>query len=162
MRIKNVEDLLNQDEISWSVEDGIAIIELFRASPPNSRLRRLVEGAKLLSSSEMTGCLIDEQRKDSSQFASICDINSIMTLLSQDYSQTGTCNYYRTEDNFQMTSNAMALRASKVWVLLANVGPKSCKKLSDICQKSVRKLSVTKICQKTVINVSEFCQKTVY
>ena len=111
MPIKNVDDLLNQDEISWSVEDGIALIEFFRASPPSSRLRRLIEEANL---SEMTGCLIDEQRKDSSKFASICDINSIMTLLSQDYSQTGTCNYYRTEDKFQMTNNAMALRASKV------------------------------------------------
>ena len=44
---------------------------------------------------------------------------------------------------------------------MINVGPKSFKKLSDIYQKSVRKLSITKMCQKTVINVSEFCQKTV-
>ena len=33
--------------------------------------------------------------------------------------------------------------------------------MSDICPKSVRKLSVTKMCQKTVLKVSEFCQKTV-
>ena len=30
------------------------------------------------------------------------------------------------------------------WVLLINVGPKTFGNLSDICQKSVRKLSVTK------------------
>ena len=46
-------------------------------------------------------------------------------------------------------------------LLRDNVGPQSSKKLSDICQKSVRKLSVTKMYQKTVLNVSEFCQKTV-
>ena len=52
-------------------------------------------------------------------------------------------------------------RRQKKAVLLVNVGPKTFGNLSDICQKSVRKLSVTKMCQKTVINVSEFCQKTV-
>ena len=49
----------------------------------------------------------------------------------------------------------------KISVLLFNVGPLTFGNLSDICQKSVRKLSVTKMCQKTVLNVSEFCQKTV-
>ena len=48
-----------------------------------------------------------------------------------------------------------------IWVLVINVGTESCRKQSDICQKSVRKLSVAKICQKSVRNVSEFCQKTV-
>ena len=33
--------------------------------------------------------------------------------------------------------------------------------LSEICQKTVRKMTVTKMCRKTVINVSEFCRKTV-
>ena len=49
----------------------------------------------------------------------------------------------------------------KKQVLSADVGPKNFKKLSDICQKSVRKLSDVKMCQKTVINVSEFGQKTI-
>ena len=48
-----------------------------------------------------------------------------------------------------------------VVVLLVNVGPETYGNLSDICQKSVRKLSVTKMCWKTVLNVSEFYQKTV-
>ena len=48
-----------------------------------------------------------------------------------------------------------------ILVLRDNVGPKNSKKLSDICQKSVKKLSVTKMSQKTVLNVSKFCQKTV-
>ena len=101
MPINNVEELLNQNEISWFIEDGIAIIEFLKASPPNSRLRRLVEEAKLLSSSEMSRCYIKQTKtKQSGQFASICDINSIMTLLSQDYSETGTCNYYLTGENF--------------------------------------------------------------
>ena len=47
------------------------------------------------------------------------------------------------------------------WVLVINVGPKNCRKQSDICHKSVRKLSIAKICQKSVRNVSEFYQKTV-
>ena len=41
-----------------------------------------------------------------------------------------------------------------------NVGPKSFKKQSDICQKYVRKLSVAKFSQNSVRNVSEFCPKT--
>ena len=38
----------------------------------------------------------------------------------------------------------------EIRVLLANVGPKLFINLSDICRKSVRKLSFTKNCQKTV------------
>ena len=114
MPIKNVEELLNQNEISWIIEDGIALIEFLKASPPNSRLRRLVNGAKLLPSSQMSGCSIKETKSELSGLsASICDINSIMALLSQDYSETGTCNYYLTEEKFQLTSNAMALQARK-------------------------------------------------
>ena len=45
-------------------------------------------------------------------------------------------------------------------VLRFNVGPKSSKKLSDICQNSVRKLSFTKNCQNRVGNASNICQKT--
>ena len=56
---------------------------------------------------------------------------------------------------------AMALGGGKFSVLSKNVGPKMFINLSDICQNSVRKLSDTKMCWKTVINVSEFCQKTV-
>ena len=111
--IRNVEELLNQDEISWSIEGGIAFIEFLKASPPNSRLRRLVDEANLLPSSEMSGCYMKEATEQRSlHVAPICDINSIMTLLSQDYSETGTCNYYLTEEKFQLTSNAMALQAS--------------------------------------------------
>ena len=53
------------------------------------------------------------------------------------------------------------LALAELPVLFPNVGPETFGNLSDICQKSVRKLSVTKICQKTVINVSEINQKTV-
>ena len=38
---------------------------------------------------------------------------------------------------------------------------KTVRYLSDICQKSVRKLLIAEMYQKTVINVSEFHQKTV-
>ena len=63
-----------------------------------------------------------------------------------------------------VTCDAASPDISKMYenlVLRDNVGPQSSKKLSDICQKSVRKLSVTRMCQKTVINVSEFYQKNV-
>ena len=49
----------------------------------------------------------------------------------------------------------------KSWVLLDNVGPKSFRNLSYICQKYVRKQSVTKISQKTVRYVSYIGHKTV-
>ena len=46
-------------------------------------------------------------------------------------------------------------------VLLINAGPETFGSLSDICQISVRKMSVTNVRQKTVINLSELYQKTV-
>ena len=45
-------------------------------------------------------------------------------------------------------------------VLMFNVGPNIFIDLSYICQKSVRKLSVPKICLKTVWIVSDICQKS--
>ena len=53
----------------------------------------------------------------------------------------------------------------KIWkeirVLLDNVGPLNFKSLSEICLKTVKKLSVSKYCQKTVRNVSDICQYSV-
>ena len=55
----------------------------------------------------------------------------------------------------------MALNLLPSWVLMFNVGTETFGNLSDICQKSVRKLSVTKICQKSVRYVSDNCQISV-
>ena len=52
-------------------------------------------------------------------------------------------------------------RLREISVLRFNVGPKSSKKLSDICQNSVSKLSITKNSQNRVGNASNICQKTV-
>ena len=65
-----------------------------------------------------------------------------------------------TETNIRSVGFGL-VESINIWVLMFNVGPKSSKKQSDICQKSVRKLSVTKISQKTVRNVSDISQKTV-
>ena len=55
----------------------------------------------------------------------------------------------------------MNLRTKDIPVLLAGVGPTNSRNMSVLCQKCVRNLSVTKICQKTVRNVSVICQKSV-
>ena len=52
-------------------------------------------------------------------------------------------------------------KAQETWVLLDNVGPLNFKNLSEICLKTVKKLSVSKYCQKTVRNVSDICQYSV-
>ena len=51
--------------------------------------------------------------------------------------------------------------AAKIVVLMYNVGPETFRNLSYICQNSVRKQSVTKLCQISVRIVSDDCQKSV-
>ena len=68
--------------------------------------------------------------------------------------------YYRHSKYGQAPGEGSQTNA-ELSVLLLNVGPINSRKLSEICLKTIRKLSVSKICQRTVRKLSDMCQKTV-
>ena len=80
------EDLLNQNDLSWVMEDGLGVGEYMKASPPGSTLRQLVKRASFLSyEEEWYGACQTVKTWKSKKFASICDIYSITDLISNDY-----------------------------------------------------------------------------
>ena len=48
------------------------------------------------------------------KYAFICDMPSIKALISEDYTHTGKCNYYTTDDEMHHYSGGMAFQVLKV------------------------------------------------
>ena len=44
------------------------------------------------------------------KYASICDIGSIKSLISEDYTHTGMCNYYTTDDEMHHSVGGLAFQ----------------------------------------------------
>ena len=113
--IKNIEDLLNQDEIIWAIDDnGLDIIEYLKASPEGSTMRRLFDMAEKISYDDfeegeywVDSCFTTRQR-DAGNYASICDAMSIGQVKSVDYGRTGKCNYYTIDETFFTAPAVMA------------------------------------------------------
>ena len=84
--VKNADDLLSQKELSWSIEDGLGVVEFMRASPAGSTLRQIVEKISFLDEEEdwYGGCHTQKTWK-SRKVAAICDIYSIKDFISSDY-----------------------------------------------------------------------------
>ena len=84
--IRNANDLLNQKDFSWVMEDGLGIGEYMKASPPGSTWRNLLEQASFLSyDEEWYGACHTTTTRESGKIASICDIYSLTDLISRDY-----------------------------------------------------------------------------
>ena len=113
--IKNIEDLLNQDEIIWAIDDnGQDIIEYLKAAPEGSAMRRLFDMAEKISYDDfeedeywVDSCFTTKQR-DAGNYASICDAMSIGQVKSVDYRRTGQCNYYTIDETFFTAPAVMA------------------------------------------------------
>ena len=114
--ITKPEDLLNQAELSWVVEDGVGAVEYMSASPPGSTWRRIYEKIEKLSWEEgdeewPSGCFSYDTTM-SRKHASICDIDSIKSLLHYDFSENAQCDWYITDNTFFEVSTVMVFQ---VW-----------------------------------------------
>ena len=119
--IHNIEDLLNQTDIKWSLEDsGTEIFEYFKVSSPGSTMRGLLDkaetGIEWETEDIYSPCYTSEQR-NARTWASICDVTSIDQTKSRDFSDTGKCNYYTIEDTFFTTPAVMAFQVGQDHVI---------------------------------------------
>ena len=113
--INSVEDLLNQNDIKWAIDDnGYDIIEYLKASPDGSPLRRLFDMAEKISYDDFGEdewweytCFTNKQR-DAGNYAAICDDKSIRQMKSYDYGKTGKCNFYTIKETFFTAPAVMA------------------------------------------------------
>ena len=104
--IKNATEFLNQNEIRLVLQKGeLAEYNFKYTSDPDTIERKLgniasVSDAKLTPTEYLKyGCYSTEQY-NSGMNAAICGNGEFWALISYDFSRTGQCNFYKTEDMF--------------------------------------------------------------
>ena len=119
MKFNKPEDFLYQDYIKLVLEGGTGAVEYMRQSPSGSTLRKLMEKTKIYGSDDLDpgehedDCFTNTDRF-TKNYAAICDIDTIKSRLSADFSETGQCNFYTTQNSpFQNpVGNVMAFQVS--------------------------------------------------
>ena len=104
MKFNKPEDLLYQQEITLVVEDGVGALEYMRRSPPGSTMSRLLEKTEVFEFDDdaplewMENCFTTTGRYIGNyDYGAVCDIDSIKIRMSNDFSETGQCNWYKTK-----------------------------------------------------------------
>ena len=108
----NAEEMLVQEEIKWAAWDGSLFTKEARDSPDGSVMKRLIERAVFISKENEIwpdNCFTASTKK-SRKVAAICDVTSARGVLSKDFSETGKCNFYLTQDKFFPSGSVMALQ----------------------------------------------------
>ena len=101
--INSLDELLIQNEVPWVMEKGVWVEYLASTAVSGSAMKQLYDRATFMSPLSpqergMYGCYTAKIKQERKKFASLCDKGSIMAMISQDFSKTGKCNFYRTED----------------------------------------------------------------
>lgn len=116
MKFSKPEDLLHQQEITLVVEDGIGAIEYMSQSPSGSTMSRLLEKTYILRHDYdlapeewMENCFTTTDRYIGN-YGAICDIDSIKSRLSDDFSKNGRCNWYITKKSLFEVPSVMVFQ----------------------------------------------------
>ena len=114
MKFNKPEDLLYQQEITLVVEEEIGALEYMSQSPPGSTMRRLIEKTAVIGyGNNLVNCFTSTGRYTRNKnFAAICDIDSIKSRMSADFSKTGQCNWYKTEKSLFQSASVMVFQVS--------------------------------------------------
>ena len=114
MKFTKAEDFLYQDEIDLVIEDGIGAIEYMSQSPPGSTMRSLIEKTERSDpTDDIEGCF-SKNNLHSGRHAAICDIVSIKSRLSDDFTENGHCNWYIIEKKLFAASSVMVFQVGYV------------------------------------------------
>ena len=114
MEFNKPEDLLYQNEMKLLIEEGIGAIEYMSESPPGSTMRRLIEKTEVIGyGNSLVNCFTSTGRYTRNKnYAAICDIDSIKSRMSADFSKTGQCNWYKTEKSLFQSASVMVFQVS--------------------------------------------------
>ena len=107
--IKDAEDLVSQDTMSWTLTANTVLPYFFKKSPPGTVLRELYDEAEELVNHDCYSAR-NEPFWKSGKYAMPCTGISVMSLMSYDYGQTGICNFYKTPDVFAKVNFALAFQ----------------------------------------------------
>ena len=111
--IKSAADLANQAEIPWVVTKGDDFYKYATKLPEGSTMGTLKAKANYLNKDDdWYGRCFTKETKNADKYASICQGLGVRDLLARDFSSTGTCNYYTTEDTFLDAPQSMLFQVS--------------------------------------------------
>ena len=115
--IANAEDLANQAKIPWVIDRLVDDFYNYgQSQPEGSSMRTLSDQAKYIFHGDQVfditdsygRCLTPETHAD--KYATICQGQGVRDLLARDFSATGKCNYYTSEDTFLDSPQLMLIQ----------------------------------------------------
>ena len=114
IKFTKAEHFLHQHEIALTIEDGIGAIEYMTQSPPGSTMRGLIEKTERIESNMDFNDCFTKSNEQSGRHAAICDIVSIKSRLSYDFTTHGHCNWYVIEETLFGASTVMVFQVGNV------------------------------------------------
>ena len=113
----NADDMVKQTNIKWGLSSAAALFNSYAKSmSPGSTLKKIYEKRIIFP---INGTTLDpcyksaSQAKESGNVAAICDISNARKVITKDFSTTGSCNYYLTQDQILSSGNAIAFQVSE-------------------------------------------------
>ena len=102
-KIRTTEDLVNQDEIPWAIQEDDNFHIWSETLPPENPLKILADkAARLRLDAKWYGACFTQDTKQDNKYAAVCLGLDVRDLLSRDFSAAGKCNYYYTKETFLM------------------------------------------------------------
>ncbi|XP_071529502.1 glutamate receptor ionotropic, delta-1-like [Panulirus ornatus] len=103
--IDSTEDLVNQQEVSWAIESGSFLYQILYQAKEGI-YKALWDG----HSQRITDCYSYRHDIRAGMYAAVCDKMTMKKVMSEDFSETGKCNYYMAREDFKAMPLALAFQ----------------------------------------------------
>ena len=100
----NKEGMIKQNQIKWGLADGGLFTDYAKSKDQETTLRTMYD--KNIKNHGVSQINLKELENN----ALICDISEALSIMANDFSKTGTCNYYLTQDQILATDSALAFQ----------------------------------------------------
>ena len=100
----NKEGMIKQNQIKWGLADGGLFTDYAKSKDQETTLRTMYD--KNIKNHGVSQINLKELENN----ALICDISEALSIMAKDFSKTGTCNYYLTQDQILATDSALAFQ----------------------------------------------------
>ncbi|XP_068212546.1 probable glutamate receptor [Palaemon carinicauda] len=100
--VDSIQDLVDYGKIPWANEYGTSLHQFF-GDAKSGILKEINDKAFLV-----TACYDERHRMKVEKFAIFCDFFSMEKIISDDYGETGQCNYYIAKESIWASSFAFA------------------------------------------------------
>ena len=104
----NMESMVEQTQMKWGYNSGVLFRRYAKSKPPGTTLRQIYDKAMTVSTHPYCHSVLKKLGNN----AAICDISGARAVIAYDFSKTGTCNYYLTEDKILAIDSALAFPVS--------------------------------------------------